>query len=185
MATSLQLRNAVARLSGLAQADVRSLFAGEPSPETLKVALVDVVPALVAKYGTAAGALAAEWYDLRRARAEVRGRYLADPVVVPAAGAEALAGFAVGPLYQANRDYAAARVLLDGGLQRRIANVARETVMTNSVRDPRARGWQRVGDGSSCEFCSMLLGRGAVYTEATADFQAHDHCGCSAEPAWS
>jgi hypothetical protein len=30
----------------------------------------------------------------------------------------------------------------------------------------------------------MLIGRGAVYSEATADFQSHDHCNCQAEPAW-
>jgi hypothetical protein len=30
----------------------------------------------------------------------------------------------------------------------------------------------------------MLLGRGAVYTEASADFEAHDHCNCGAAPAW-
>jgi hypothetical protein len=30
----------------------------------------------------------------------------------------------------------------------------------------------------------MLADRGAVYSEATADFAAHDHCGCSAEPVY-
>jgi hypothetical protein len=30
----------------------------------------------------------------------------------------------------------------------------------------------------------MLLGRGGVYTEATADFESHDHCGCWSEPDW-
>jgi hypothetical protein len=30
----------------------------------------------------------------------------------------------------------------------------------------------------------MLIGRGAVYTEASVDFEAHDHCHCGAEPAW-
>jgi hypothetical protein len=30
----------------------------------------------------------------------------------------------------------------------------------------------------------MLIGRGAVYSEATADFAAHDHCKCSAVPAF-
>jgi hypothetical protein len=30
----------------------------------------------------------------------------------------------------------------------------------------------------------MLIGRGAVYSEAGVDFAAHDHCGCQAAPAW-
>ena len=53
----------------------------------------------------------------------------------------------------------------------------------SSTTDPKARGWQRVGVGE-CDFCSMLIGRGAVYSEATADFLSHDHCHCYAEPAF-
>jgi hypothetical protein len=30
----------------------------------------------------------------------------------------------------------------------------------------------------------MLIARGAVYTEVTADFASHDHCNCSAVPAF-
>jgi hypothetical protein len=68
-------------------------------------------------------------------------------------------------------------------MQRRIANVSRYTVAESSVADPGATGWQRVGAGS-CAFCRMLIGRGAVYTEAGADFASHDHCNCSAVPAF-
>jgi hypothetical protein len=70
-------------------------------------------------------------------------------------------------------------------MQRRIANFSRQTVMGSSVADPKARGWQRVGAGE-CKtgFCDMLIGRGAVYSEASADFAAHDHCKCSAAPAF-
>lgn len=63
-------------------------------------------------------------------------------------------------------------------------NGGRETI-TGTVRaDPRAAGWQRVTSGKSCDFCSMLAGRGAVYGEDTADFEAHDGCSCSAEPVY-
>jgi hypothetical protein len=63
-------------------------------------------------------------------------------------------------------------------------NGGRETI-TNTVRaDPRAPGWQRVASATACEFCSMLAGRGAVYGEDTADFQAHDGCSCAAEPVY-
>lgn len=70
---------------------------------------------------------------------------------------------------------AATRLVLDGG---------RDTIRQTVAADPGARGWQRVGSGRSCDFCSMLLGRGAVYTEATADFPSHDHCACGAEPVY-
>jgi hypothetical protein len=30
----------------------------------------------------------------------------------------------------------------------------------------------------------MLAGRGSVYSADTAEFEAHDHCGCSAEPVY-
>lgn len=64
------------------------------------------------------------------------------------------------------------RLVLEGG---------RSTITQTTAADPSMRGWQRVGDGG-CDFCQMLLSRGAVYTEASADFPAHDRCHCSAEP---
>lgn len=69
----------------------------------------------------------------------------------------------------------ATRLALEGG---------RETVRLTSVADPRARGWARVTGAEPCEFCSMIASRGGVFTEATADFQAHDGCGCAVEPVW-
>jgi hypothetical protein len=148
-------------------------------------ALIDVLPGLVDRYGTATAALAADWYDELRDKKGVRGRFVAAPADLGDTRTEQLARVAVGPLFAAEPNWTAALVIAQGGLQRRIANGARLTVMESSIRDPQARGWQRVGDGSSCDFCSMLLGRGAVYSEATADFAAHDHCGCSAEPVFT
>lgn len=69
----------------------------------------------------------------------------------------------------------AARFVLEGG---------RQTLMDTIVADPKSGRWQRVGGGNSCEFCSMLIDRGAVYSSDTADFEAHDHCTCTAEPAY-
>lgn len=71
---------------------------------------------------------------------------------------------------------AAARHVLDGG----------RNVTVNSVNaDPAARGWARVTSANACAFCAMLAGRGGVYTETTADFAAHDGCGCVVEPAFA
>jgi hypothetical protein len=69
---------------------------------------------------------------------------------------------------------AATRLVLDAG---------RDTIRQTTVADPRTAGWQRVTSGG-CDFCTMLAGRGDVYTEATADFASHDHCACSAEPVY-
>ena len=76
---------------------------------------------------------------------------------------------------QAASSAAAMRHVLDGG---------RRTI-TDTVRaDRQALGWARVTSGNSCPFCSLLAGRGAVYGEASADFEAHDGCSCSAEPVY-
>lgn len=68
---------------------------------------------------------------------------------------------------------------------RHALNGGRETITATTRNDRRARGWQRVTSGKACSFCSMLAGRGTVYGEASADFQAHDGCSCSAEPAYT
>lgn len=71
----------------------------------------------------------------------------------------------------------ASRLILAGG---------RQTLLAVTQRDPAATGrWQRVAGGNSCEFCSMLAGRGYAYSEETADFVAHDHCGCTVEPEFA
>lgn len=68
---------------------------------------------------------------------------------------------------------------------RHALNGGRATILRTVASDPDAVGWRRVTSGRACEFCSMLAGRGAVYREATATFDAHDGCSCSAEPVWT
>lgn len=71
---------------------------------------------------------------------------------------------------------AAGRLVLSGG---------RDVVLASVGADGAAAGWRRIASGGACEFCAMLAGRGPVYKgERTADFQAHDHCACSAEPVF-
>jgi hypothetical protein len=142
-----------------------------------------VLPRLVETYGLAAATFAADWYDDLREVKGVAGRFTAIPADVGTEGAEALAGWGVGPLYQVEPDFTAARTLIEGGLQRRIANASRLTVVQSSLADPAAAGWQRVGAGG-CAFCQMLISRGSVYSEAGADFASHDHCNCAAVPAF-
>lgn len=68
----------------------------------------------------------------------------------------------------------ATRLVLDGG---------RQTILQTASQDPAATGrWQRIAGANACPFCQMLADRGPVYSDDTADFAAHDHCGCAAAP---
>jgi hypothetical protein len=61
----------------------------------------------------------------------------------------------------------------------------RDTIVETVKKDPYCIGWERVTGGNPCDFCSMLADRGPVYSEGTSDFEAHDHCACSAEPIFA
>ncbi|MEU8264923.1 hypothetical protein AB0C02_30455 [Micromonospora sp. NPDC048999] len=68
----------------------------------------------------------------------------------------------------------ATRLVLGGG---------RGTIVGSVRRDRETEGWQRVTSGSPCAFCAMVASRGPAYaSQRSARFEAHDHCGCSAEP---
>jgi len=182
VATPLQLRESVADLTDLATADLDTLWRELQSPDEAKSGLLDVLPALVATYTLASVAVAADIYDGLRDDAGARGAFRAIPGSVDRLGAEELARWAVGPLYAAEPDWESSRVLVDGGLQRRIANGARETVTESAFADPGAQGWRRVGVGE-CAWCQQYLDGEIHYTEGY-DFPAHDHCRCDAVPAF-
>lgn len=177
-------RRGLARVTGRVSRDLAVLWRQALAEDALvtKAALLDLVPPLGDRFSLAAGALAADWYDDVRELAEVRGRFTAEPAdLVDAARYEALVGWAIGPLFGSAPQPLVALSKLDGGLQRIVANAHRDTITASSVRDPGARGWARAGAGG-CDFCRMLIGRGGVYTQASADFEAHDHCHCVAAP---
>lgn len=168
-----QLRSDLDELTRLAGVDLDVAwqeFAGEPGALALRA---EVIAELAQVYGVAAGALAAEWYDDLRGETDVSGRFRAVAAATAERGqADALAAWS-DTLEGAQ-----------GGLQRLVANVARDTVQGSSLADPQAQGWQRSASGG-CGFCQMLASRGAVYTATTVTFGAHDHCRCVAVPAFS
>lgn len=174
------LRTETADLVRLADRDLTRLWRMVAAGAAADEALRDLLPAIVEQYGAAGAALAAEWYDEQRAKAGVARAFTAVPVEASDRGTQALIGWAL----TTAADDAGLQALILGGTQRRIADHVRGTITASSVADPSARGWRRVGDGDSCPFCAMLLGRGAVYSEATAAFESHDNCGCSAAPDW-
>lgn len=143
-------------------------------------ALQDLLPSILDTYGHAAASVAADWYDEARLAADVSGSFRAIPASFTDQGSGALALWAS----EKGTDLASVQALAEGGLQRRILSWSRETVMGSALADPSATGWQRVGAGS-CNFCNLLIGRGTVYTEASADFASHDHCNCAAVPAFT
>lgn len=175
------LRSETADLVGLANRDLARLWRLVAQGASVEEALRDLLPAIVTEYGALGAAVAAEWYDQQREKVGASGRFTALPVAADDRGTQALIGWA---LKEATDDAALAS-LVAGGTQRRIADHTRYTVARNAAEDPAARGWQRVGVGACKDgFCDMLIARGAVYSEATADFAAHDNCRCSAVPAW-
>lgn len=183
MATPQALKTAITDLAVLAGNDLDALWRQVQTPDEAREALQDVLPALVNTYGLASATISADWYDDARDLVDAKGRFTAIPADLGDQGADILARWGIGPLFKPEADWRRARVQVEGGLQLRIANASRYTVAGSSIADPAADGWQRQGAGS-CSFCALLIGRGSVYSESTADFAAHDHCRCSAVPAF-
>lgn len=177
-APSLPLRRDLAELDSRMRKELDGFWRDLERAASVAM-LFDVLPGLVDEYGASAAVFAADWYDQLRAEREVPRRFEAIPADIADSGVPALVGWAVATA----TDDSAFRELILGGAQRRVANFSRLTVSGSSIADPSARGWMRVGVGE-CEFCRVLIGRGAVYSEATADFESHDHCHCQAEPAF-
>lgn len=154
--------------------------------------LTVVVP-IVQASRSASSQLAANYLSVLRAE-EIGGRFT--PVLAGPASARALSTsmLVTGPVSirsALGRGEPLANAV-DVALERSSAagmryalNGGRETITATIKADPKARGYQRVTSGNACEFCSMLADRGAVYGEAAADFEAHDRCGCTAEPVYA
>lgn len=174
-----EFRRAIRDLGIVADGDLSVLWRSVRDERDARTALMDLLPDLVETYSLAAGSIAADYYDDLREAAEAPRRFTA---IVPDPGDTDTTSLVAWALGEAN-DGPAFRSLVEGGFEKRIANSARNVVTTSSVADPSAIGWMRVGAGA-CDFCAMLVSRGAVYTEASADFPAHDRCHCGAAPAF-
>jgi len=141
---------------------------------------------------TSAGLAAAYLREFRRAQ-RVGGTAridLARPLIVDQFNAS-LSTTSIAALKKAASEGTVAEVamanaltLVQGSMSRLVLNASRETITQTLAADPRARGYRRVLGGGGCDFCQMLAGRGGVYSAETADFEAHDRCGCTAEPVY-
>lgn len=178
-------RRDLSELIDVALSDLGILFRKFDTATEARDGLMDVLPRLTVIYGDAAATLAADWYEELREQAERPGRFTPVLAELPDRGrTDALARWGVTPLFQAEPDWSMALTYISGGLQRIIANADRGTIQASSVADRRARGWARAGVGD-CDLCTLLLGRGAVYTEATSQFETHDRCGCIGVPVFA
>lgn len=182
-----EVRQEVIDLSAASESEIAAIFRSmtAATAEEIRDRFMAELPGIGSTYELAAGSLAADWYDDLRDAAEVAGRF--EAIVAPLAEDaqwESLVGWAVGPLFQAVPDHESARTFLSGGTQRIMANAHRSTIIESSLADRKAAGWARYGNGDTCPFCRTLIGRGAVYTDSTAKFGAHDHCKCVAGPSF-
>lgn len=178
-ASQQQLRQSQAELTKLATQDLTTVWTQVSSFQDARTVLPQTLPALINEYGSASAAMAAEWYAQARDEALVSGLFTPIPARILDSGVPQLVDWAVSTGFNLDNVLS----LVDGGVSRRIQDWGRQTIVTSSLRDPQADGWQRVGAGA-CDFCLVLISRGAVYSEATADFSAHDACHCQAVPAF-
>jgi hypothetical protein len=182
-------------LSGALSADVARLWAVfDPADAAGSAeALSGPLRALAVQARSTSAGLSTGYYPRFRAAEGVPGTFA--PVAAAPLVEEAVAtSLRVAGLVGFRRAVAAGRVPevasriamvgVSGAVSRMALDGGRSVVVGSSVADPRASGWARVASARACAFCAMLASRGPVYSEDTADFDAHDHCACAAEPVF-
>ena len=153
-------------------------------PESVRSDLLDIAPTVIFTYTDGSSALAADWYDDVREEASPPKLYLAEPFVADRSQkVHNMVAWASQPLFDGEgMDKVALRLLPEA--QKEIARPFRDTITTNTHRDPASVGWRRIASGSGCKWCRALADKGAIFKESTARFAAHSHCHCSAAPVF-
>jgi hypothetical protein len=151
----------------------------------MRAELLDLTPGLIAAYADGTSALAADWYDDVREEAAPRRLYVAEPVIADRnEKIGRMVAWASEALFAPEPDVQQVALRLLPNVQKEIARPFRDTITTNTVRDPASVGWRRVSSGKGCKFCRMLSDKGAIFKESTARFAAHESCHCSAAPVF-
>lgn len=184
MPTAEQTRKALTLLTSSAVRTASKVIATGAGADAIRDTLLVTTPEVIAYYSDGAAALAADHYDELRESAAPAARYVAEPVVnLRPEKIERGTLWAVEPLYSADPDVLLATERLAQVVQLETARPFRDTITSNTRRDPSARGWRRES-GGGCKFCTLLAGRGAIYRAETARFAAHPHCDCTAVPVF-
>lgn len=169
----------------LAKAEIASFFGTLDlgRPESVRDALVEIVPLLVQEYGDLAATAAAEWYEQVSPNA-VNARLAAGGF--PSEGVVGSVRASAGHLF--GDDPGQTLTTLMGGMQRFIAYSGRATVARNVELDSSRPRFARVTSGAqTCAWCTLMASRGFVYyTRAAAgEFDHwHDDCDCQIVPQW-
>lgn len=184
MLTALESKAALQLVTGSAVTAASALLANTSgSFEQRRAELLDGVPEVIAYYSAGSSALAADFYDDERELAAPPKLYLAEPIIPDrTVKIRRAIAWASEPLDADDLLTASGR--LADVVQLESARPYRETILTNTKRDPSAAGWRRIS-GGGCKLCRMLADRGAVYTDSTALFATHTNCKCSAQPVFS
>lgn len=184
MTSALESKAALQVIVGAAVGDTSTLLGRlSGTAKQKRTLLLDATPEIIAYYADGSSALAADYYDDAREAAAAPKLYVAEPIVVDRT--EKIrrgVAWASEPLFDGDSDEALGR--LSGIVQSETSRPYRDTILRNRTRDASAVGWRRVTNGG-CKMCRMLAERGAVYTDQSARFAAHDHCKCTAQPVFS
>jgi hypothetical protein len=145
-----------------------------------------------ARHATSSGVAARYQEDFRRAE-KVAGRAavkLAAPLS-PRDVLTAIRGAGLSGIINSRKAGFSAQAAARNGLVKVLGQTAllvlgggRDTIIDSVAADPKVTHWQRVTSVEPCAFCAMLATRGAAFSADTADFEAHDHCSCTAEAAY-
>lgn len=153
------------------------------APEQQRATLLESIPEIISYFSVGSSALAADYYDDERELAAPPRLYLAEPIIPDrTVKIRRAIAWAADPIF--GGDLSAAEGRLADVVQLESARPYRETILTNTRRDPSAEGWRRIS-GGGCKMCRMLADRGAVYKESTALFATHTNCKCSAQPVFA
>lgn len=168
--------------------EIVDYLAGRPglTPQQFRNSLIVQTNLVVSQYGDVAASMAAEWYEDIRLSEGVRGSFRALPQSSPY-GSDAVDGMvrrAVAPMFDEVPDVSAVMRTVAQNAGKYVLGASRETVRRNSFIDPRGAGFQRIARPGACDFCLMLVGRGAVYKKESAFFASHGDCNCAAVPSW-
>lgn len=151
--------------------------------------LADATVVLVTAHHKTAAALAAAYYD------SFRNAERAGGTAAPHLAATPTEGVIAGTLYLTGRDMTRRAILAgqspqaarqtalirtSGTVGRLVLAGGRDTLVESARGDRASHGTRRILSGGACDFCQSLAGQPA----SDADFQAHDHCGCTAEPVF-
>jgi len=175
MPTAWESRRALNLVADVAvAASLQLLRSTTGTAEQRRYDLLGGVPEVVAYYSDGSAALAADFYDDERAAANVSGPFTSDLIVADrTVKLRRAIAWSAEPLFDGDDVLAGKR--LAEVVQLEAARPYRDTITGNTERGVASGG---------CPFCRMLADRGAVYTERTARFSAHEHCHCTAAPAF-